>query len=73
MVDKSYMLSEPPGPSALKVRWDQQAMPALIDVAGAVEVQLEKAAATIRRVPVTCVLIAAGVGFLAAQAGRAGR
>ena len=67
MVDKSYMLSEPPGPSALKVKWDQQAIPLLIDAAGAVEVQLEKVSATVRRLPLTCLLVAAGVGLLAAR------
>ena len=71
MVDRDYLLAQPPGPSALKVKWDQQAMPVLIDAAGAVEAQLDKLTSAVRRVPVTCVLIAAGIGFLAAQAGRA--
>ena len=70
MVDRDYLLSEPPPPSPLKVRWDQQAMPMLIDAAGAVEGQLEKVSATVRQAPITCMLIAAGFGFLAAQTGR---
>ena len=70
MVTRGYLLSQPPKRSELRLRWDQQAIPALIDAAGTVEVGLEKVAATVRRVPVTCVLIATGVGFLAAQAGR---
>ena len=70
MVDRDYLLSEPPPPSALKVRWDQQGIPALIDAAGALEGRLEEVAAAVRRAPVACVLVAAGLGFLAAQAGR---
>ena len=71
MITRDYMLAEPPPPSRLKVTWDLQAMPMLIDAAASVERQVENVLGTVRRVPVTCVLIAAGLGFLAAHVGQA--
>ena len=70
MVDKDYLLAQPSAPSAMKATIDQRVIPALIDVAGSIEGRLETVARTVRQSPTASVLIALGIGFLAAHARR---
>lgn len=70
MVDRSYMLDQPPGPGRAKVAFDQRVVPMAIDAAGWVEGGLERVLAAVRRTPYTGLLIAAGLGFVLAQSRR---
>ena len=51
MVDRSYMLAQPDGPSALKRFVDQAVIPAAIDAAALVERGLDQLAGSVRRRP----------------------
>ena len=70
MVDRRYLLDQPPPPAGLAAVFNQKVLPVLVNAAGGVEGGLEKVASTVRRAPNTSLLIAVGVGFLLAQAGR---
>ncbi len=73
MVERSYMLARPAPPSAMKVFFDQSAMPRLIDAAGACEVALEQVAQRAKRAPLTCSFLAVASGWLLERAFRARR
>ena len=70
MVDRRYLLDQPPAPAGIVAMFNQQVMPVLVNTAGSVEGGMEKVASTVRRSPNTSLLIAAGIGFLLAQVGR---
>ncbi len=62
MVDKSYMLDQPPPPSAFKQFVDLTLIPIAIDATGAVESFIEQAAVQGRQRPITAVGVAFGLG-----------
>ena len=70
MVDRRYLLEQPPAPTGLRAVINQRVVPALVDIAGAVEVRLETVAETIRRKPAKSLLLAVGVGCLLARMGQ---
>jgi hypothetical protein len=68
MVDKGYMVSKAPPPSAFRTMVNRQVVPAAIDAAATVEAGLEQIALATRRWPLPSVAIAFGVGVLLATA-----
>lgn len=64
MVSRSYLLEQPGPPSALKRFFDQQVLPAVIDIAGGCEAVLEAALQRTRRYPLGVVGLACGAGCL---------
>lgn len=64
MVNSTYMLARPAPPSPPKLFLDQQVIPALIDLAGAVEAGLERVATWTRCAPVPSVAAAFTAGIL---------
>ncbi len=62
MIDRSYMLDQPPPPSALKQFLDLTLVPIVIDVTGAVEILVERIAVQGRQRPIAAVGVAFGVG-----------
>ncbi len=67
MVDRSYMLEQPPPPSALKRFVDLSLIPIAIDTVGAVEGALEQVSVRGRRRPLATVGAAFGLGCGAAM------
>ncbi len=67
MVDRRYLLEQPPAPTGLRAVVNQQVIPILVDAMGAVEVRLEVVATIVRRAPATSLLVAAAIGALLAQ------
>lgn len=67
MVTKHYLLDQPKPPSALKVRFDQQVIPAAINAAGSVEAGLERVAQRARKQPLAALGAAFGLAFLATR------
>ncbi len=51
MVGREYLLHKPAPPSSAKVVFDQRVVPAMIDMAGAVEAVLERLAVRTRSAP----------------------
>ena len=70
MVDRRYLLDQPPAATGLRAVINQRVVPALVDIAGGVEVRLETVAETIRRKPAKSLLLAVGVGYLLARMGQ---
>nr|WP_294505869.1 hypothetical protein [uncultured Rhodopila sp.] len=67
MIGRNYLLKQPAAPSPVKVLVDQSVIPALIDAAAAVEVQIERFGGRARRAPVLCVGVAFGLGWAASR------
>ncbi len=66
MVDKTYMLEKPPGPSAFKLFLDQRVLPLAIDVAGAGEVAVQRLSRRTGVPPALLIGAAAGTCMVAA-------
>ncbi len=64
MVTAAYMTERPPPPSALKRVWDQDVIPAGINLAGAVEGALWRASERARSKPWEAMLAALACGYL---------
>nr|WP_294527832.1 hypothetical protein [uncultured Rhodopila sp.] len=73
MIGPNYLLKQPAPPSPVKVLVDQSVIPALIDAAAAVEVQIERFGGRARRAPMMCVGVAFGIGWAASRILRSAR
>ena len=62
MIDRSYMLDQPPPPSAFKQFLDLTLIPIAIDATGAVENLVERIAVLGRQRPIAAVGVAFGLG-----------
>ena len=62
MIDRSYMLDQPPPPSALKQFLDLKLIPIAIDATGALEILVERIAVQGRQRPIAAVGMAFGLG-----------
>ena len=67
VISRSYLLKRPPHPGPVKVLVDQSIIPAMIDAAATVELQIERIAARARRAPLLGVAAAFGVGWIASR------
>jgi hypothetical protein len=65
MVDKAYMLEQPPAPAAWKRTLDLTVLPVLIDTAGAFEAGAERLAVQVRQRPIAGIGVALCIGWLA--------
>lgn len=64
MVTRAYMTEKPSPPGTVHRLLDQRAIPALIDVAGAVEALVERLAVATRRAPATVLVTGCLAGLL---------
>ena len=62
MIDRSYMLDQPPPPSVLKQFLDLTLIPIAVDATGAVESFVERIAVQGRQRPIAAVGVAFGLG-----------
>ena len=63
MVGQRYLLAKPQPPSALKRQFDQEVLPAAINMAASVEAVVERIARHARRQPLATVGAAFGLAF----------